>query len=192
ADTWTHTVADGGAYTIANEGTATLTINEAVVFGAAVTLPSNQLLRAVVDITENQIDDFEGSPVEILPSPAGTDLCYEFVSAVIALDYGGTAWTEDSAPDDLVFRYTDGNGAMVSTLIDATGLATAVADTVVFVSPISDIPGGTTAAVPVTEAGSTDQSIVLDNTGTDWTGNGVGVMRVVIYYRLHSTAELGL
>lgn len=34
ADTWTHTVADGGAYTIANEGTATLTINERVAFGA--------------------------------------------------------------------------------------------------------------------------------------------------------------
>lgn len=38
ADTWTHTVADGGAYTIANEGTATMTINEVVGFGSGTTI----------------------------------------------------------------------------------------------------------------------------------------------------------
>ena len=173
----------GNLWSAAKDGDITcvdLTVN------GAVTLPNNTLLRAVVDINAAEMSDLEGSPFEILASPAGTDLTYEFVSAVLALDYLSTAWTEPSAPDDLVFRYTDGSGSIVSETIDATGFATATADSVLMVSPIV----GVTATF--TEAGSTDQSIVLDNTGTDWTNSGNSDVRVIIYYRLHTTAELGL
>ena len=41
-DTWTHTVADGGAYTVACEGTATMTISEAVTITGALTMSGGQ------------------------------------------------------------------------------------------------------------------------------------------------------
>ncbi len=161
-----------------------------VVTGAMV-LPNDILLRAVVDINTAEVLDLATNPFEILPSPAGTDLTYEFVSAIISLNYNSTAYVEQSAPDDLVFRYTNGSGALLSVLVDATGFATATGDVVVFVAPVADIVAGTTGYVAIAEASATDQSIVLDNTGDEWiTGNSP--IRVIIYYRIHTTAELGL
>jgi len=93
----------------------------------------------------------------------------------------------------MCIRYTDGSGAIVSTLLDAT--TTGVCDgedTVTFIAPVADTVAGTTALVGVLESACTNKALVLHNTGTDYTGDGDGAIRVITYYRSHTTAELGL
>jgi len=153
-------------------------------------LPADVLLKTTTALTHDHMDNLAATQKELVAAVAGSTI--EFVSAIFALDYGTTAWTEASAPDDLCIRYTDGDGAIVSELLDATGFATATEDTVLFLAPTSDIQAGTTGAVAVTEAASTNKALVLDNTGAEWTNSGDSQVVVIVYYRLHTTAELGL
>lgn len=50
-DTWTHTVADGGAYTVACEGTATMTISEAVTVSGVLTASATTTLTGAATAT---------------------------------------------------------------------------------------------------------------------------------------------
>jgi len=157
----------------------------------SMTLPANVLLKSVTDVTAAEVNDLADTPKELVAAVAGK--VHEFVYAIMAYDYGTVAWTEPSAPDDMCIRYTNGSGPIVSALMDATatGLCDAE-DTVTFVPPVSDTVGGTTAMVGVLESACTNSALVLHNTGTDYTGNGDGALRVIVYYRSHTTAELGL
>lgn len=175
ADDMTTTVA--GDYTLAVTG--------------ATVLPNDVLLKTTTAITDTQMDNLAGTQIELVAAVAGNTI--EFVSAVFGLDWASTAWTEPSAPDDLVIRYTDGSGAIVSGLLDATGFATATADTYAYLGPVvANAAGAALASVAVTEAASTNQALVLDNTGSEWTNSGDSQVVVIVYYRLHTTAELGL
>lgn len=157
------------------------------------TLPNDVLLKTTTAISDVQMDNLAATPITVVASPSGTDKTIEFISAVFALDWGGTAWTEPSAPDDLVIRYTNGSGAIVSQLLDATGFATATEDTIAFLTPtVSDAAGASLSSVAVTEAASTDQALVLHNTGSEWTNSGSSQVVVIVYYRVHTTSELGL
>ena len=155
------------------------------------TLPDNQLRRASVEIAADDMDQLAATQQELVASP-GASAYLEFVSAIFALDYGGTAWTEPSAPDDLVIRYTDGDGAIVSQLLDATGFATAIADTICQINAVSDIVAGTTAKPAIAASAAVNQALVLDNTGNEWTNSGNSPVTVIVYYRVHTTTELGL
>lgn len=155
------------------------------------TLPDNQLRRAVVEVGADEMDNLAATQKELVASP-GASAYLEFVSAVFALDWGTTAWTEPSAPDDLCIRYTDGSGAIVSELLDATGFATATGDVIVALNPVSDIQAGTTAKLAVAKASCVDQALVLDNTGGEWTNSGDSIVQVIVYYRIHTLTELGL
>ncbi len=167
----------GGDYTLAVTGTTTL--------------PNDVLRKVSVAISDAEMDNLAGTQITLVPGVAGNTI--EFVSAVFGLDWGSTAWTEPSAPDDLVIRYTNGTGAIVSQLLDATGFATATEDTFAYLGPIvSDAAGATIASVAVTETASTNKALVLDNTGDEWTNSGNSQVVVIVYYRLHTTAELGL
>lgn len=171
--------------------TGPITFEGTVTFEGETVLPSNKLLRASVAIADTEMDNLAATPKELVAAVAGSTI--EFVSAVFALDWGATAWTEPSAPDDLVVRFTNGSGAIVSHLLDATGFATATEDTVAFVgSNVSDAAGADVASVAVTEANSTNKALVLHNTGAEWTNSGDSQVVVITYYRLHTTAELGL
>lgn len=175
ADDMTTTVV--GDYTLAVTGTTTL--------------PANQLRRVSVAIADTEMDNLAATPKELVAAVAGNTI--EFVSAVFGLDWATTAWTEPSAPDDLVVRYTDGSGGIVSALLDATGFATATEDTYAYIGPtVSDAAGASVASVAVTEANSTNKALVLHNTGAEWTNSGDSQVVVIVYYRLHTTAELGL
>lgn len=171
-----------------------ITITAADDFTLAVTgtttLPDNQLRRAVVAIADTEMDILVGTQKELVPTP-GASAYIEFVSAIFALDYGATPWIE-SAPDDLAIRYTDGSGAIVSQLLDATGFADAEVDVIVQLNPVSDIVGGTTAKPAVAGTACINQALVLDNTGDDWTNSGNSQVVVIIYYRIHTLTELGL
>ncbi len=155
------------------------------------TLPNDMLRKATVAIADTEMDILENTQKELVAAVAGQTI--EFVSAIFALDWGSTAWTEPTAPDDLVIRYENGTGAIVSRLLDATGFATATEDTVLFLDPtVANAAGAAVAGVGVTEANSTNKALVLDNTGSDWTNSGDSQVVVIVYYRLHTTAELGL
>ncbi len=171
------TLTSAGDFTLAVTGTTTL--------------PDNQLRRAVIAIADTEMDLLNGTPKELVPTP-GASAYIEFVSATFALDWGGTAWVENSAPDDLVIRYTNGSGALVSELLDATGFATAVADSITHLNPASDIIAGTTAKPTVLATASVNQPLVLHNTGDNWTNSGNSQVVVIIYYRIHTLTELGL
>ena len=56
-DTWLFTVADGGALTIANDSTATMTVQEAVDFTSTITLADDELLSNASDIVDITGDD---------------------------------------------------------------------------------------------------------------------------------------
>ena len=182
-DDMTVDVADDYAVTVVGDYTLAVT--------GTTTLPGNQLRRVVKDITSDQMDNLAGTQIELVASP-GASAYLEFVSAVFALDWNSVAWTEPSAPDDLAIRYTDGSGAIVSELLDATGFATATADSITALAPTADITAGTTGAVTVVATASVNKALVLDNTGSEWTNSGDSPVRVIVYYRVHTTAELGL
>ncbi len=179
------TVDVGDDYTVTVAGDYTLAVT------GTTTLPGNQLRRVVKDITADQMDNLAGTQIELVASP-GASAYLEFVSAVFALDWNSVAWTEPSAPDDLAIRYTDGSGAIVSELLDATGFATATADSITALAPTADITAGTTGAVTVVATASVNKALVLDNTGSEWTNSGDSPVRVIVYYRVHTTTELGL
>lgn len=186
---------DSGAGDIGINAADDMTLTVAGDFVLAVTgsttLPNDVLLKTTTAITDTQMDNLAGTQIELVAGVAGNTI--EFVSAIFALDWNSTAWIEPSAPDDLVIRYVDGSGAIVSHLLDATGFATATEDTVAFVgSNVSDAAGADVASVAVTEAASTNKALVLDNTGDEWTNSGNSQVVVIVYYRLHTTAELGL
>ncbi len=212
ADDFTVDTADGGINFIADGGTngdidadaeddmtlttgddMTLTVGGDLIFAVTgdTTLPNDMLLKATVAISDTEMDNLAATPIELVAAVAGNTI--EFVSAIFALDWATTAWTEPSAPDDLVIRYTNTTGAIVSHLLDATGFATATEDTVAFLgSNVSDAAGADVASVAVTEANSTNKGLFLHNTGSEWTASGDSQVVVITYYRLHTTAELGL
>lgn len=181
---------DDMALTSGDDMTLTVAGDFTLAVTGATVLPADVLLKTTTALTHDHMDNLAGTPKELVAAVAGNTI--EFISAIFALDYDSTAWTEASAPDDLCIRYEDGTGAIVSELLDATGFATATADTVLFLAPTSDIQAGTTGAIAVTEANSTNKALVLDNTGDEWTNSGDSQVVVIVYYRLHTTAELGL
>ena len=171
----------------------TITVGGDLVFAVTgdTTLPNDMLRKVTVAIADTEMDILENTQKELVAAVPGATI--EFVSAIFALDWGTTAWTEPTAPDDLVIRFENGTGAIVSHLLDAGGFATATEDTVLFLgSNVSDAAGADIAKVAVTEANSTNKALVLDNTGSDWTNSGDSQVVVIVYYRLHTTAELGL
>ncbi len=172
-----YTVTVGGDYTLAVTG--------------ATILPNDVLLKTTTALTHDHMDNLAATPKELVTAVPGNTI--EFVSAIFALDWDSVAWTEPSAPDDLVIRYTNTTGAIVSHLLDATGFATVTEDTVAFLgSNVSDAAGADVASVAVTEANSTNKGLFLHNTGSEWTASGDSQVVVITYYRLHTTAELGL
>ncbi len=177
----------------ATNGDITITAANDLTFAitGTTTLPDNQLRRAVVAIADTDMDQLAATQIALVASP-GASAYIEFVSAIFALDYGATPWTEASAPDDLVIKYTDDSGAAVSMLLDATGFATAEVDTVAQIGPVSDIVGGTTAMPAIAATACVDQALVLDNTGDEWTNSGDSQVVVIVYYRIHTLTELGL
>ena len=172
------TVDVGDDYTVTVGGDLTYAVT------GAMTLPNNQLRRATVEMTDIEADNIRATPKELIATP-GASAMIEFVGAVLALDYGGTAFTESA--DNLAIRFTNGTGVILSEAIEATGFADATADTVLFVAPLADGTSSITAATA-----SVNQALVLHNTGDgEWGNSGNSPIQIIIYYRIHTTTELG-
>jgi hypothetical protein len=117
ADTWTHTVADGGAYTIANEGTATMTISEAVTISGQTTVGSFVLISQIVtDAAAYQVTAANSGkihtiqnltqPTTIKLPPEAAGLNYEFW-------YVGTA----AEADDHIITTEDNGKAFIGGVV---------------------------------------------------------------------------
>jgi len=112
---------------------------------------------------------------ELVPAP-GANKVLEFVSAVIKLN-AGTAYAEPSAPDEMVIQYSGGQDA--STEIDATSFLDQTDDEIRLA-----LANETVLASTVDLEALKDTSLVLFNSGSNWTG-GTGTLDVRINYRVH-------
>lgn len=164
-DTWTHTVADGGAYTIANEGTATMTISEAVTITGAFTMSGGQTRKETLDGLGAVVPDGANPPGTI--GALGTNA----QSLVWAWQFDGNG----SNGDDFVFlRWNVPDGYVTDSLRLNVGWSYSNAETndddVVFDMTVQVVAQGTAAAAGDTiDAGGT--AFTQGDTNLD-AGNG--------------------
>ena len=114
------------------------------------------------------------TPLEVVAAPiAGSFI--RLLSSSIIVDATAGVYVEPSTPDDMAIRYTDGSGLIVSETIVAIGLVTTADIMLAQIEPIAD--------AIVTDLASLAQNLVLDNTGTDYTGgNAANTVKVVVNY----------
>jgi len=109
---------------------ADLAVTTPKVGAAAVTSPKldkSAVQYAEVEISAAEILDLFATPKELVAAP-GAGKLLEFISLLLAYDWGTVAYTIGTA-GDLQVKYTDGSGVAVSTTRAATGFLDAVADT---------------------------------------------------------------
>lgn len=138
------------------------------------------LRYAEVTLTSAQIKALRATPATLVAAPAAGKV-HEFLSAQLFLDYGGTNGFTETA-DNLVVRYTDGSGVIVSQAIEMTGFIDQTADTMTNALPKIDAIAAKTACAA--------QALVLHNTGDGEIAGNAGadnVLRIKIAYRVHTT-----
>jgi len=113
---------------------------------------------AEVEISAAEILDLFATPKELVAAP-GAGKLLEFISLLLAYDWGTVAYTIGTA-GDLQVKYTDGSGEAVSTTRAATGFLDAVADTLssldkleATVEPVANAPLVLTIATASPTAG---------------------------------------
>ena len=114
------------------------------------------------------------TPYTLVPAQ-GSGRIIELVSGLLFLDSGSVAYTEST--DNLVVRYTDGSGVVVSQVIEMTGFITLTADSYTNILPAVDSI--------VAATGAKNKPLVLHNNGNGEFGNdGNGTLTVHLAYRV--------
>lgn len=133
-----------------------------------------------VSLTNAEIKALRATPKTLVAAP-GAGKVLEFVSAVLLLDYGGTNVFTETA-DNLVVRFNNTTGVIVSETIETTGFIDQSADTL------------TTALAKIdaiaSKAGSENLALVLHNSGDgEIAGNAANdnTLRVKVAYRVWAT-----
>ena len=128
-------------------------------------------------ISNSELKALRAVPQELVPAQ-GAGKLVEFVSAVVILIAGANVLAETT--DNLVVRYTNGGGVIVSQPLECTGFIdhplNVVSEMLPKVDPIADA----TAAL--------NAPLVLHNSGDgEFTGNAANdaTLSVVISYRVH-------
>jgi len=118
---------------------------------------------AKITLTATQIKAAATSPFTLVAAVANKMMIFK--GAALKFNAGAEILVEPSAPDDFAIRYTDGSGDIVGDTGDSGILfATAgPADAYAEMHPIPVVPG--------VLADRVNTPLVLDNTGTDLTGN---------------------
>lgn len=93
--------------------------------------------KADVLIPTGEVLTLNGTPKQIVAAP-GAGVYLEFLGAYVFLDYNAAAYAAD-AGEDLVFRYTDGSGDILSIPIDGEEFEV-TADRLYIATPISTNP----------------------------------------------------
>jgi len=163
-------------------GVETEVINSDGTLNGTAVIDNNSITSAKLDISTIQyaavaisIAAFKAcraAPITLVAAP-GAGYMLEFISATFIYDYAA-AYTETA--DNLEIRYTDGSGAVVSTVLETTGLLDATADQVRTFKVV------TTDVTPVVNA-----ALVLFNNGDgEFAGTGSPI-RMKVAYRVHTT-----
>lgn len=131
---------------------------------------------AEVSLTNAQVLALRATPITLVAAPAAGKV-HEFISVMLFFDYTG-AYTETA--DNLVVRYTNTTGIIVSGTIEMTGFIDATADTAVRGIAITD--------AIVAKTGCDAQALVLHNSGDGefGAGNAANTIRVKVAYRTHA------
>jgi hypothetical protein len=112
------------------------------------------------------------TPYEIVPAPGAAKFVLPIMGS-IALDYGGTAYTESGG--NLALKYDSGSGAKCSDDIEATGFADVTADTITSIIGKKD--------TLVAAASMVNKAVVLHNIGGgEWANSGNSPLYVKLYY----------
>ncbi len=114
-------------------------------------------------LTAAQMMLLEGTAVTLVPAP-GADKVIQPISIMAIIDYGSEVLAEPSAPDDLEIVYNAAGGASIADIIGDFVILSADSLIVPLVKAL--------AGVAVT--GLVNKAIVLDNTGSNYTGNATG------------------
>ena len=175
AVTLTGTLNTTGAITIDADG-LTITSGGLSVVGS-VTLPNDAVVSAAVEEGLIQYVDIQltnaqvkalATPISVVASP-GANKALIFHRVVIVSDASDTAWTEPSAPDDLVLEYEGGQ--------DLTG---AMEGGALVANSVNTVTYGAVATEVALEA---NVGFDLFNTGGNWGGgNAANTMSLRIWY----------
>lgn len=111
--------------------------------------PQNVRGYVDVEITAAQLLALFATPQVIVPAPGAGKLLI-FAGALLFLDYGGTAYADIAAGEDLAVKYTDASGLQVGSA-EATGFLDATADARRFVHPYR-AASGASQITPVVNA----------------------------------------
>ena len=128
---------------------------------------------ADVTITAAQVKALATTPIELVAAPAAGNAIL-FLGAMFKLNYGSEVFAE--AGDNLGIKFTDATGVQVSDTIETTGFIDQSADTITNAVPVKD--------AIVAAASAEAQALVLDNLGSNITGNASNdsTVSVRVYY----------
>lgn len=91
------------------------------------TLAETAIRYAEVTVSSAEILALNATPKTLVAAP-GAGKVLEFVSATAILDYNSAAYAGVGATEDLVIRFTDASGAIVSTTLETTGFIDQTSD----------------------------------------------------------------
>lgn len=136
--------------------------------------PKHMLRTRNIVIPPAQVGALRATPKVLVPAKGSTSLI-QFVSSVLEFVPGAVAWTEATA--NLVIRYTNGSGIIVSQTIEMTGFITAAVRSFTSIQPLVD-------GIVIT-SGALNRPLVLHNTGAaEFGGAGTGSLIVHLAYRV--------
>lgn len=143
----------------------------------ALTLAEGLPRQATQQLTAAQVKALATTPIELVAAP-GADKVILFMGAELVLIYGSEVFAESG--DNLQIKYTDAAGAAVSQAIETTGFIDQSADTLTNALPSAD--------AIVARSACANQPLVLDNIGSNITGNASNdsIVRVNVLYRVVS------
>lgn len=135
-----------------------------------------QIRWAEVAISSSDLLALRATPKTLVAAP-GAGYLLEFLGGVLFLDATATAYVESAA--NLLVKFTDGSGAAVSQVAEATGFIDQTADTMTTLEPKID--------AIVAKTGCENKALVLHQNGAAEYTTGTGVMRAKIRYAIWAT-----
>lgn len=129
-------------------------------------------------ITTTQVLALNATAIEVVPAPGAAKYLL-FMGAIVFLDYNANAYVDD-AGEDLVFTYTDKDGAKISNSLDGS-LFDGTADAAVYAYPLN-------AAASVVEAAA-NAPICLWLESGEWI-TGDSPLKVRTFYRVIDAADM--
>ena len=132
---------------------------------------------ADVTLTAARVKALATTPIELVAAQ-GAGKQIHFMGASFKLNYGSEVFAESG--DNLAVKYTNASGVAVSDTIEMTGFIDQSADTYTNAVPVKD--------AIVAAAAAENQALVLDNVGSNITGNASNdsTVDVRVYYVVHS------